>query len=154
MSDRTDPARPDRDDPTAVARQTSPHLIEHPEWCVHVPDDAPYISDGHYTRLAPREVEQEHATRDYRLDVGELFGCSLIVKHVQSYGLGAHDTDPVDHSPVRVRLELIHHEAPELPQADMTPSELDTLIRLLQLAVHETRLLVGVVDAPAGGRRG
>ncbi len=99
--------------------------IEHPSWCRHVPDDAPWT--GPYTYLADAEPELLHESRDLRLDVGETYAWSLSAGLVQLFELERLD----DTGPPRVRLTVVQNEVLGEAQAFLSAEEARAFARML-----------------------
>jgi hypothetical protein len=132
---------------TTTDDRPAEHVIRHPSWCRHVPEDTPYTTDHTYDRLAPSGRAQEHELREYRFDAGDKFAYSLCVTPVQTYGLGVHDRDPVEHDLVRVRLSVRNIEVTD---AYLSPAEIDTLVAMLMRAPRDAVRLIGAADGPTG----
>ncbi len=102
--------------------------IEHPSWCRHVPEDAPYVADAVYTRLlAPAEEGYEQESRDLRLDIGDTYAWSLSVDLVQLFELERLD----DIGPPRVRLTVVQNEVVGEAVALLSAEEARAFARML-----------------------
>ncbi len=100
--------------------------IEHPSWCRHIPEGAPWTQAGR-AYLAPAEPELEHESRDLRLDVGDTYAWSLSVDLVQLFELERLD----DTGPAYVRLTVVQNEVVGEAVALLSAEEARAFARML-----------------------
>jgi hypothetical protein len=122
---------------TVTEPASAPDSIRHPVWCQSIPDDAPLAGDqpssgSYYDRLGPAEESAEHVGREYRLDVGETFGYSVVAAQTALHSGG--DSDG------RIRLSVVNQELIDASAAAyMSTAEARQVARMLERVVVESR---------------